>query len=166
MSKLETRDPLLDTSGSVAAFYEREFFTFSNFSSFQVEWRGRIWQTSEHAYQAARYFEVAPQHVETIHGLPSAHAAYTFMRNNRATERASWSDEKRDVMYDIVRHKLGQHAYVQSQLLRTGDALIVEDSPKDSFWGWGPDRKGRNELGKIWMELREELRNGEIARIE
>lgn len=166
MAKLETRDPSLDTSGNYAAFYEREFFVFSNFSSFQVEWRGKTWQTSEHAYQAARYFGIAPTFAEKIHGLPSAHEAYTFMRNNRDSERPNWYNEKRDVMYDIVRHKLTQHAYIQKQLLKTGAALIVEDSPVDPFWGWGADRKGRNELGKIWMQLREELINGEINRIE
>jgi predicted NAD-dependent protein-ADP-ribosyltransferase YbiA (DUF1768 family) len=41
--------------------------------------------------------------------------------------------------------------------LQTGKKKIVEDSPKDSFWGWGPDRKGRNELGKLWMKLRKEI---------
>jgi predicted NAD-dependent protein-ADP-ribosyltransferase YbiA (DUF1768 family) len=40
---------------------------------------------------------------------------------------------------------------------------IVEDSPKDDFWGWGPKRDGRNELGKIWMLLRSQLRSGEIS---
>ena len=36
--------------------------------------------------------------------------------------------------------------------------MIVEDSPKDSFWGWGPNRDGENQLGKLWMKLREELK--------
>lgn len=34
---------------------------------------------------------------------------------------------------------------------------IVEDSPKDDYWGWGEKRDGRNELGKIWMRLRDEI---------
>jgi hypothetical protein len=51
-----------------------------------------------------------------------------------------------------------QHEYIQQKLFETGDLLIVEDSPKDGFWGWGPQRDGRNELGKIWMRLRDELR--------
>ena len=36
---------------------------------------------------------------------------------------------------------------------------IVEDSPKDNYWGWGINRKGENHLGKIWMKLREEYKN-------
>jgi predicted NAD-dependent protein-ADP-ribosyltransferase YbiA (DUF1768 family) len=66
-------------------------------------------------------------------------------------------------MEEIIRAKLSQHYYVQQQLLESGDSKIIEDSPKGSFWGWGPDRQGRNELGKIWMKLRNELRLGEIA---
>ena len=34
----------------------------------------------------------------------------------------------------------------------------VKDSDKDSFWGIGADKKGRNELGQALMRLRENLR--------
>lgn len=154
------RDDRLSTDGSVAAFYEREFYPFSNFSSFQVEWRGKLWPTSEHAYQAARYQQVKTEYYEQIRTLKSAQEAYEFMRHNRTAERPNWFDEKRGVMKDIVRHKLQQHAYVRKKLLETGDAIIIEDSPVDPYWGWGPDRQGRNELGKIWMELRKEIHDG------
>lgn len=61
-------------------------------------------------------------------------------------------------MEDICRHKLEQHPYVRQKLLLSGDLEIIEDSTKDAFWGWGLERDDRNELGKIWMKLREELR--------
>mgnify|MGYP002520092451 CR=1 FL=1 len=60
-------------------------------------------------------------------------------------------------MEDLLRLKLEQNPYVKKKLLQTGDYLIVEDSPKDDFWGWGPNRDGNNQLGKLWMKLREEL---------
>jgi predicted NAD-dependent protein-ADP-ribosyltransferase YbiA (DUF1768 family) len=28
----------------------------------------------------------------------------------------------------------------------------------DDFWGWGPNRDGKNMLGRLWMEIRAELR--------
>ena len=62
-------------------------------------------------------------------------------------------------MQDILRHKLQQNPYVEKKLRQTGDKKIVEDSPKDNFWGWGAKRDGKNELGKIWMKLRDELPN-------
>lgn len=159
---IQYRDKDLSTDGKVVGFYEREFYPFSNFSSFQVFWDDKLWPTSEHAYQAARYIDVRPDYVETIRELPSAHQAFMFMREHRHDQRPEWNIEKRDTMKDIVRHKLGQHSYIQAKLLQTSNFELIEDSPFDSFWGWGADRRGRNELGKIWMELREELKNGEI----
>ena len=153
------RDPLLETSGKIIGFYEREFYCFSNFSSFAVEWKGKIWQTSEHAYQAAHFFKTAPELSQKIYKAKSAHEAYKIAKANTDKFPKNWEQIKIAVMEDIVRHKLKQHPYIKHKLKQTGQKLIVEDSPKDSFWGWGPDRKGRNELGKIWMKLREELMN-------
>ncbi len=60
-------------------------------------------------------------------------------------------------MRDILRAKAEQHEYVRRKLLATGDRELVEDSWRDDFWGWGPDRNGQNMLGKLWMEVRAEL---------
>jgi predicted NAD-dependent protein-ADP-ribosyltransferase YbiA (DUF1768 family) len=60
-------------------------------------------------------------------------------------------------MEALLRLKLAQHSWVRERLLATGDAEIIEDSPKDSFWGRGPDWKGKNHLGRLWMKLRAEL---------
>lgn len=42
--------------------------------------------------------------------------------------------------------------------METGNYLIVEYSSKDSFQSWGEDRQGQNNLGKLWMKLRKELK--------
>lgn len=155
---MQFRDPLLETSGTIVGCYEREFFMFSNFSSFQVAWRGWLWPTSEHAYQAAHFLETAPDYAEIIRRLPSAHEAFKFAKANGDKSPDNWEDIKVGIMEDICRHKLQQHRYIQDKLRSTKDLLIVEDSPYDNCWGWGSDHKGRNELGKIWMRLRGELR--------
>ncbi len=149
------RDPQLETSGEVIGFYEREFYPFSNFSSFEVKWHGRVWKTSEHAYQASHFFDTVPELVEKIFNISSAHEAYKIAKSNAKKAPANWGDIKVDIMEDICKHKLQQHLYVQRKLLQTKDLYMVEDSPKDSFWGWGENRKGRNELGKVWMRLRD-----------
>lgn len=156
------RDPLLSTDGTVVGFYEREFFMFSNFSSFQVEWRDYMWPTSEHAYQASRFMGENEDLVASIQKARSAHDAYKIAQDNKMHQRKQWDNEKIDVMYSICKAKLLQHTYIQGHLQSTLDEPLVEDSPKDSFWGWGPDRKGRNELGKVWMRLRTELRDGKL----
>jgi len=62
-------------------------------------------------------------------------------------------------MKEILICKVNQHGYVMKKLLQSGDREIVEDSWRDSYWGWGEDRKGENMLGKLWMEVRKEIRN-------
>ena len=156
------RDSKLVTDGSMVGFYEREFYVFSNFSSFQVEWMGYLWPTSEHAYQAARFFDSSPQYVQKIKDTRSAHEAFEIAQGNKQYQRDNWEAIKKEVMLEICRHKLQQNPYVWHKLELTNDEHLVEDSPVDSFWGWGADRQGRNELGKVWMKLREEVQNGEL----
>ncbi|KAG6895876.1 hypothetical protein C0992_011836 [Termitomyces sp. T32_za158] len=58
----------------------------------------------------------------------------------------------------VLRLKFEQHDDLREELLGTGFAGLVEDSDKDAFWGIGPDRKGRNELGKALERLRNKFR--------
>lgn len=158
------RDPQLATDGSVVGCYEREFYMFSNFSSFQVKWRGIVWPTSEYAYQAAKYIDHDDEFVKLIINARSSHEAFKLAKSSEGVQRRrpDWAEVKDEIMLDICRHKLIQYDYIRQKLLDTADVPIVEDSPVDSYWGWGADRQGRNQLGKTWMKLREELRNGAL----
>lgn len=141
--------------GSIALFYEGKFYALSNFSAFAVDWEGRRWMTAEHAYQAGKFSD--RQIILRIFQAPSAHEAKQIARRNAPSRRIDWCDVvKLALMEEILRAKRRQHAYVRETLARTSDMIIVEDSPVDSFWGRGPDWKGENHLGKIWMKLRDE----------
>jgi ribA/ribD-fused uncharacterized protein len=155
---MQNRDPQLETSGKVIGFYEREFYVFSNFSSFKINWQEKLWTTSEHAYQASKFVRTSPALAQSIFDAKSAHEAYKLAKDHVNYLPKNWDKIKSDIMIDICRHKLEQHPYVRHKLLQTGNLLLVEDSPKDSFWGWGSDKKGKNELGKIWMKLRKEIK--------
>jgi len=135
-------------------FYERGFYVFSNFSSFAVDWRGKVRMTSEHAYQVARFDD--EDIINEIFQARSAHDSKKLAQKYKEQQFKNWDEIKVSIMKEIVRAKLQQHAYIQKLLKKTEDRDIIEDSPKDEFWGWGPNKDGRNELGKIWMELREE----------
>ncbi len=139
-------------------FYGGEFgYGFSNFASFAVTWQGRWAMTSEHHYQAAKF--TRPDIVDAIYAANSAHDALKLAHHytDLGYRRSDWDDvEKLRVMEDILRHKLNQHPYIYKQLLASGGAEIIEDSPTDSFWGRGPDWHGHNHLGRLWMKLRAE----------
>jgi len=49
-------------------------------------------------------------------------------------------------------------AYVKKKLIESGDKELIEDSWRDSYWGWGPNKDGENHLGKLWMEVRDEFK--------
>ena len=161
MLKLEQyRDKWLSEKfDDFVGFYPREFFVFDNFSSFKVLVDGVLYSTVEHAYQAAKFLDSAPQVAKDIVESYSAHDAQKIAYANKDKQRKDWEEVKLKIMERLLRLKLEQNPYVRKKLLQTVNYLICEDSPKDSFWGIGPNRDGRNELGKLWMKLRDELNN-------
>ena len=152
---------LAEKMEDVIGFYPREFYALDNFSSFKVEWNGYLYSSLEEAYQAASFMGSDENLVETMKKSHSAHEAQKIASENRNKQRADWHDIKLGIMEELLRLKIEQNPYVKKKLLQTEDYLIVEDSPKDSFWGWGPNRDGVNQLGKLWMKLRDEIRDKE-----
>ena len=150
----------LDTDTQVF-FYEQEFYVLSNFSAFMIYWRSRNFATSEQAYHFERFVGVPDnRHRVSILCARSAHEAFRYAQDNKQHQRPDWDAVKVDVMRDILRTKVDQHAYVRRKLIETGDREIVENSWRDDFWGWGPNRDGQNMLGKVWMEIRAEVNSG------
>ncbi len=138
-------------------FYDGPWYIFSNFSSFAVEWRGHLWPTAEHAYQAAKFTD--PEIVTLIREARSAHDAKRVAHEYSDRVRLDWNEAtKLAVMEEILWQKVEQHAYVKERLLRSRDDELIEDSHTDNFWGRGPYWKGANHLGKLWMKIREHLR--------
>jgi len=146
----------LDTPERVC-FYEQDFYVLSNFSSFRVRWKGRNFDTSEAAYHWEKFPDRANIQFE-IEMADSAHEAFKYAERMKAHRRPDWDEVKVDIMRDILRTKAEQHEYVRRKLLATGDRELVENSWRDDFWGWGPNRDGKNMLGMLWMEVRAELR--------
>jgi hypothetical protein len=163
----------MDTPAQVF-FYEHDFYVLSNFSSFRINWSYNVdFDTSEHAYHWLRFqrahhlvahhevpewrWEVASQLAELVKTARSAHAAFRIAQESKQFQRPDWGDVKVDEMRKVIRAKATQHEYVRRKLLATGDRELVENSWRDDFWGWGPNRNGQNMLGKLWMELRDEL---------
>lgn len=145
----------LDTEERVHIYMD-EFYCLSNFAAFRLTWKGVDWDTSEHAYQASKFTDPSVRH--RIQFTRSAHAAFKIADAYRHIRRPDWESVRLDVMREIIRAKHEQHQYVKVKLLETGDREIVEDSWRDDFWGTGPDGTGQNWLGKLWMELRDEIR--------
>lgn len=150
----------LDTPERVC-FYEQDFYVLSSFSAFSLQWKRYRFDTLEHAYHWEKFPAAGDDPLLVAHAIrtaPSAHEAFRLAQEHKRNRRHDWDDVKVDIMRQLIRAKAEQHEYVRRKLLQTGERELVENSWRDDFWGWGPNRDGQNMLGKLWMELRAELR--------
>jgi ribA/ribD-fused uncharacterized protein len=129
---------------------------FSNFSPHPFELNGRLWPTSEHCFQAQKF--AGMEREEAIRQCHSPMVAARMGRSRKQPLRADWESVKDDIMRDALRAKFARHPALKSMLLDTGDAELVEHTANDRYWADGGDGTGRNRLGQLLMELREELR--------
>lgn len=134
----------------------QEYGEFSNFAPFPFELDGQAWPTSEHYFQAQK-FEIA-EYRERIRTAASPMIAARLGRSRKVPIRTDWEQVKIDVMRKAVRQKFCTHAALTELLLGTGDEELIEAAPRDYFWGAAATGTGQNWLGKILMELRDELR--------
>lgn len=124
---------------------------------------GMKWRTAEALFQALRFKE----HDQTrllIAAQTSPMQAKMIAKAN-AVQMIVAPRSPVDVlnMDQVLRLKLEQHPSLYDQLLATSDALIVEDctarqNESGLFWGAarvGNEWTGRNQLGRLWMELRD-----------
>ena len=79
-------------------------------------------------------------------------------RDRKQTLRRDWESVKVGMMRAAVQAKFTQHADLRALLLSTGDAKLVEHTENDDYWGDGGDGSGKNMLGMILMDVRDELR--------
>ncbi len=57
-----------------------------------------------------------------------------------------------------VLEKFKQHKEIREILLSTGNARLLEHTKNDFYWADGGDGSGKNMLGVILMEVREQLK--------
>jgi ribA/ribD-fused uncharacterized protein len=132
---------------------------------FLIQWNGKEWRTAEALFQALRFTDSEIQ--EEIRRERSPMAA-KFVAKKHADKMIIQPTSPADLanMEVVVRAKLEQHPDLKKELLATGSETIIEDvtarglSGRNGFWGAAlKDGQwvGENNLGKIWMKLRDEL---------
>ncbi|MDE7478548.1 MAG: NADAR family protein, partial [Lachnospiraceae bacterium] len=76
----------------------------------------------------------------------------------RVKLRHDWEKVKFDIMYEICKAKFSQNEELREKLIATGKVRLEEGNTwGDKIWGT-VNGKGQNNLGKILMRVREELR--------
>ena len=136
---------------------ERPYGCFSNFSPHPFELDGQRWPTSEHYFQASKF--PGTPYAERIRTTRSPMIASRLGRSRKQPIRPDWNDVKDDIMRRAVYAKFAANPDIRDVLLSTGDAELIERATSDYYWGCGTDGTGLNMLGRVLMEVREELRN-------
>lgn len=132
---------------------------FSNFSLHPIEIEELHWQTVEHYYQAQKFVGSENQGlIQVIREAETPMEAAKIGRDRTLKLRSDWEQVKQPVMWQGVLTKFLTHTDIQAILLSTGEQGIVEDSPTDYYWGCGQDKTGQNQLGRILMKVRQEIR--------
>lgn len=136
---------------------EDDHGNFSNFAPFPIFIGGTSWPTVEHYFQACKFEDDSIR--EKIQSLSSPMSAAKEGRNRNNPLREDWEDVKDSIMRTSLSAKFKQHPSLRKELLSTGDANIIEHTTNDSYWGDGGDGNGKNVLGKLLVEVREELKS-------
>lgn len=142
---------------------EKPYGALSNLYKREVLFEDVVYPTSEHAYQAGKPRKEAVR--DWILAAPSpalvamaAHGLFWW------DIRPGWSKVKFERMRAILLAKFTQHEDLKALLLSTGEARLVESATVDNEVNrtWGEvNGKGKNMLGVLLMEVREELRKAE-----
>ena len=145
-------------------FYDKNqpYYKFTNFYEpfCKVLIDGRYWPTTEHYFQAMKFQEQSIQ--DMICQCATARQVYGLANSRSGTYRrhirGDWEQVKDAVMWKALFAKFTQCYDLRLLLCQTGDAVLVEASPYDPYWGYGPNKDGENKLGKMLMQLRSMLK--------
>lgn len=136
--------------------FDNEYDFLSNFYPAKVVLDGETYFSTEHAYQAAKTLDAHARKV--IRDACSPGQAKRLGKH--VALRPGWEGVKLQVMLDLLRQKFAPGSVLAERLLGTGNAKLVEGN----WWGdlyWGVcNGRGANWLGKLLMQVREELQHG------
>jgi ribA/ribD-fused uncharacterized protein len=139
---------------AITSFHEAYRF-LSNCSPAPVLLDGITYPTVEHAHHAAKTTD--PTWRRAIRQAASPAKAKRLGRT--VPRRSDWHRIKVTVMTSLVRQKFTRSPELAARLLATHPCDLIEGNAwGDTFWGVSHGR-GQNHLGRILMQIREELRH-------
>lgn len=134
-------------------FHPQEIKGFlSNYFEYTFSLDHRKWRAVEHYYQAQKFAGTVEE--KRVQRCKTPGGAKRYAHARKHLWRTDWDDVKVDVMRKAVQAKFSQSGFLARELLATGQATLIEDSPSDLFWGIGMNGAGKNMLGMILMETR------------
>jgi len=128
----------------------------SNSAPYPISLDSKMWYTAEHYFQTQKFHDETVQ--KEILRTRSAAEVIRIASSPKLRVRRDWDAVKLGFMRTAVQTKFTQITDLKTLLLNTGDAELIDHSDIDSYWADGGDGGGRNMLGVVLMEVRDELR--------
>ena len=134
--------------------FDGKYFFLSNFSPspFRVDYV--LFPTMEHYFQANK----ADNQNDYLHIAYAPTPGEAKRLGRKIQLRSDWEEIKDEVMLTGLRKKFA-NPELRNLLLATGDEELIEGN----YWGdtyWGVcNGVGQNKLGKLLMQVREEIKN-------
>ena len=123
------------------------------------EINGEWWPHSEGYFQAMKAFGTEDwEYVKTI--IQNTDPMDSWIIGQRCKLRKDWEEVKDEVMMTALREKF-KDPWLRQLLLLSGDLPLVQIK-FCSYWGSGHDGKGKNMLGVLLQNLREEIKSKKI----
>ena len=171
-------------SPAVFSAPDLQYGELSNFFNAPVRFCGVLYPTSEHAYQAQKLLGLSPTPASRRAAALVCQQSTPFkakllaslnpprrypwqaqladlaasLRQQGARQRDDWERVRLDVMLSVLRCKFRHSPACRTVLLATGERPLVERSMTDLFWGQTASGVGENNLGRLLVVVRRELR--------
>jgi len=148
---------------------EKGFFYFYNHHNPISEWLGNFYpcsvtvkgmkfSCSEAAFQMHK-FEGNPRLQQKFAGL-NGDRAFHLARDHANEVRSDLESVREGIMLEVLEAKFQQNPHLQTLLLATGKAYLVEHNEvlgRDKFWSDNHNGTGQNRLGILLMVLRKKF---------
>ena len=138
-------------------FYHKNqpYYEFTNFFHAPMTINGIMYSTSEHYFQAHKFWDTNAAVAKLIIAAKTPKEAFDIAQQYKSFVPSDWHNGLKDkIMFFAITQKFIQNPNLKKLLLSTGNKQLVERSPFDNYWGDGGNGTGKNQLGKLLMILR------------
>jgi ribA/ribD-fused uncharacterized protein len=142
----------------------------SNFEKCYIKYKGHLFATTEQAFmwEKAVFFN-DHESASKILKEENPAKAKKLGREVKNFDDSKWSEVCYEIMYKINYEKYFQNTRLKNILLQTENKQLIEANPRDFRWSCGleandpnieneEDWPGENLLGKVLMQVRDELK--------
>ncbi len=109
--------------------------------------------SSESIFQSSKIIDVDYSNKQKL----SKNPRISKKLSEKIEPREFWNVNKCEIMRYIIKLKIEQHQDIKNNLIKTSMKDIIFNSKQDELFGTGRDNSGKNMLGKILMDIRNDI---------